>query len=83
MRVNLKLFAMLQDLLPPGTPDHTLPLDLEEGTTARQVIERMRIPKEMAHLVMIDGTHLLPQEINERPLQEGDTLAIFPPIAGG
>ena len=83
MRIKLRLFAMLETRLPPGSEDHTMELELPGSATARRVIEQMQIPPSMAPLVMIDGTHLPPAEIDQRPLQEGETLSIFPPIAGG
>ena len=83
MRIYLKLFAMLDHLLPPGSKDHTAELDVPEGTTPRVLIQRFNIPPQLAHLVMIDGTHLLPKEIDTRVIKEGETVYIFPPIAGG
>jgi molybdopterin synthase sulfur carrier subunit len=83
MRIYLKLFAVLEKLLPPGTKDHTLELDVPEGTTPRAIIQRMQIPPPLANLVLVDGIHLLKEEIDTRKLQEGESLSIFPPIAGG
>lgn len=74
---------MLREKLPPESNGEELDLELEEGTTAQHVIDRFDIPPPMAHLVMINGYHLLPDEVRNRPLQDGETLAIFPPIAGG
>jgi len=83
MRIYLKLFAMLENRLPPGTKDHTMELEVDPGTTPRHVIERMQIPPALANLVLIDGVHLLKTEIDSRVLKEGESLSIFPPIAGG
>jgi molybdopterin converting factor small subunit len=83
MHITLKLFAMLDHLLPPGSVDHTAELDVPPDTTARHIIEKFRIPPPLAHLVMIDGIHLLPKEVESRLLREGETIYIFPPIAGG
>jgi molybdopterin converting factor small subunit len=47
------------------------------------VLEQLQIPHELACLLMIDGVHLTRAEVRERPLRDGETLAIFPPIAGG
>ncbi len=83
MKITVKLYAMLQDKLPQGTKKNSVELDLPEGSTATVVIEHFKIPKEMAHLVMVNGKHLLPNEVRERPLKEGEVLAMFPPIMGG
>ena len=83
MKIKVKLFAMLQDLLPPGSKDQMMELEVPEGSTPTYVIERLKIPEGMAHLVMLDGYHLLPDERHSRAIQPDEVLAIFPPIAGG
>lgn len=83
MIIKLKLFAMLQDRLPPGSKDHTMELEVPAGATPAQVVTQMQIPEEMAHLVLLDGRHLTREEREHMALHEGDVLSIFPPIAGG
>lgn len=84
MQVNFKLFAMLQDYLPAeARKANTLALDLAEGTTIHQVIERFALPLKSCHLVLVDGHFVPPAERASRTLREGETLAIWPPIAGG
>ena len=83
MKITLKLFMMLRDNLPPGNDGEKVELEVEEGTRPVDIIKKYEIPREMAHLVMVDGYHLLPEEIEHRALKPGEVLAIFPPIAGG
>ncbi len=83
MKITFKLFAMLKEKLPPEAKGEEVELEVEEGTRPIDLIQRFEIPREMAHLVMIDGYHLLPDEVENRVLQPGEVLAIFPPIAGG
>ncbi|RLJ65195.1 sulfur carrier protein ThiS [Sulfurisoma sediminicola] len=84
MRVTFKLFAMLQDYLPlEARMNNALALDLPEGTTIQQVIERFALPQKSCHLVLIDGNFVPPAERDGRRLKDGETLAIWPPIAGG
>lgn len=83
MIIRVKLFAMLREKLPPDSNGEEMDIVVGDGTTARGIIDQLQIPPELAHLVMIDGYHLLPEEILSRPLQAGETLAIFPPVAGG
>ena len=80
MSVTVLLFASYADAL--GTS--SLHLEIEDGSTVRQLVGRLR---ERA------GTHALPPEpmvaVNERyargdhALSAGDTVAIIPPVAGG
>ena len=37
----------------------------------------------MVHLVLVNGVYVPPAERATRTLEEGDVLAIWPPIAGG
>jgi sulfur carrier protein ThiS len=84
MRITFKLFAMLQDYLPAeGKRDNALSVDLMEGTTILQVIERFGVPLKSCHLVLVDGHFVPSTERGRRALKEGETLAIWPPIAGG
>ncbi len=84
MRITFKLFATLQDYLPPeGRKTNALTLDLEEGTTVDQIVERFSLPRKLVHLVLIDGNFVPPAERVGRILREGETLAIWPPVAGG
>lgn len=84
MRITFKLFAMLQDYLPAeARQNNALAVDLQDGTTILQVIERFGVPLKSCHLVLIDGHFVPPTERGTRALQEGETLAIWPPIAGG
>ena len=83
MIVKVKLFAILRDMLPAGTDGHEVDVDVPDGATPLDVIRRLEIPEELAHLVMVNGFHLLRDDLRTRALQVGDVLSIFPPIAGG
>lgn len=74
---------MLRNKLPPDSNGEETELDLAEGATAQTVIEQLQIPPALANLVMVDGSHLLKEEIRSRPLKAGETVSIFPPVAGG
>jgi len=84
MKVTLKLFAALQDYLPlEARMTNALALDLDEGTTVQQVIERFALPPQSCKLVLIDGNFVPAAERASRHLRNGETLAIWPPVAGG
>ncbi len=84
MKIVFKLFASLQDYLPvEAKTSNALVLDLEEAATVQQVIERFALPRKSCHLVLIDGHFVPPAERPIRVLREGETLAIWPPVAGG
>ncbi|MDZ4250978.1 MAG: MoaD/ThiS family protein [Sulfuritalea sp.] len=84
MKVIFKLYATLQDYLPAeAKKTNALTLELDAATTIQQIIERFALPQKLVHLVLIDGNFVPPGERAARVLQEGETLAIWPPVAGG
>ena len=51
MKISLKLYASLRDLLPPDTPWTGVVIDVPLDVTPNQVIDQYRVPRAMAHLV--------------------------------
>ncbi|MFN3985210.1 MAG: MoaD/ThiS family protein [Rhodocyclaceae bacterium] len=83
MKIAFKLFASLSDYLPAERKGNRLELDVDEATTVADLIARYRIPRESAHLVLVNGVFVPPAARTSTVLNEGDELAIWPPIAGG
>lgn len=82
MRITLKLYASLGAYLPAQAREHAVTLDVVPGTSADALIDRHNIPRALAHLVLRNGVYLAPEQ-RSQALAEGDTLAIWPPVAGG
>lgn len=84
MHVRVKLFASLSSLLPDGVKPHEgVVLELADDTTPAELIEQLRIPPGMAHLVLRNGEYL-PPPLREQPvLCNDDVFAVWPPVAGG
>lgn len=83
MRIRLKLFATLGQFLPPGATANAVDVDLPDGATAHAALDRLKVPRGMLHLVMVNGVYLDAPARDGRPLADGDTLAAWPPVAGG
>ena len=83
MRVRLKLFANLSQYLPPGAERNLALVDVPQGSTPHQVMDLYRVPRDQAHLVVLNGIFLMPHQRNSLVLSEDDTLALWPPVAGG
>lgn len=83
MEITLKLYAGLSQYLPEDSVKHSTKLDISASETAVSIIEKFNVPKESAHLVLLNGTYLDAAEREQRTFSEGDTLAIWPPVAGG
>ncbi len=74
MKIRIKLFATLRE----GRFEERVE-DLTTGSTVATVIESLRIPDREVKIIFVNNRHAG----REKPLQEGDTLALFPPIGGG
>ena len=81
--VTFKLYAGLSQYLPPGAVAHAVQLDLPSHPTPNQVIDAHGVPRRLAHLVLVNGVFVPPGERDSLILQDGDTLAVWPPVAGG
>ena len=83
MKITFKLFATLSDYLPQERQGNELPLEVNEGTSIMDLVERFQLPIKLVHLVLVNGKYIKPEDRPCYPLQENDVLAIWPPVAGG
>jgi sulfur-carrier protein len=79
MRIEVKLFANFREFLPAGANQYSVFLEVDEGTTIAQILERLRIPESIPMITLINGLH----RNFEDPVHPGEVLSIFPPVAGG
>ena len=71
MNITVKLFASLAKHLPPEAKGNIVRIDVPDGTTPLDVVQRMQVPEKMAHLVVINGVYVAPEDRGRRALQEG------------
>ena len=83
MEITLKLYAGLSQYLPENSKQHSTNLDISSSETALSLLDKFNVPKESAHLVLLNGVYLEPEEREKPKFSEGDTLAVWPPVAGG
>jgi molybdopterin converting factor small subunit len=81
MKIEIKLFATLRKHLPPNADGSSATIEVADGLTVGGLIEHLKIPKELAQLVLVNGVNI--EGDYARTLEEGDTVSIFPPVAGG
>lgn len=79
MRIQIKLIANFRELLPPGSKNGIVELDLPNGTTVREAITRFDIPLDGSSVIVLNG---LTVDLNT-PLNEGDRITAFSAIEGG
>jgi molybdopterin synthase sulfur carrier subunit len=74
MKLEIKLFASLQKFMPNAEN-----VDLDDNCTVLDLLKKIGInPSEVA-IILVNGQHV---ELDQT-LSEGETVAFFPPIAGG
>lgn len=83
MQIQFKLYATLAELLPADAVNNAVSLDVPEDTTPHQLIDQFNVPRPKAHLVLVNGVYIEPENRDDALLKPGDTLIIFPPVAGG
>ena len=83
MEITLKLYAGLTRYLPEGSKNHSTKLEISGKETAISILEKFQVPKDSAHLVLLNGIYLEPDERNKSIFKDGDTIAVWPPVAGG
>lgn len=73
--IQLKLFANLQNFMPPTADNFAI----EAGLTIGALLARLDIPEDKIKLVFVDGVRAELTTI----LDGGERVGIFPPVGGG
>ncbi len=79
MRVEVRLFATLRRYVPHLGVGEPLYVNVPEGATARDVLERLGVPPEEVKIIMRNNRQV---DMDTR-LEEGDRLAFIPAVGGG
>ena len=87
MNIRVKLYARLDRYFPEGTAQgatgNEADLEVAKGTTPAAVFRQLKLPKEVCHLVLVNGVFVAPGDRDTQALADGDHLAVWPPVAGG
>ncbi len=83
MRVTVKLYATLSDYLPAGSKNNRLEVEVADSVTVNAVLAPFLLPPKLTHLVLLNGVFIPPEARSLTSVAEGDTIAVWPPIAGG
>ena len=79
MKVEVRLFANLAKLLPPGSQNKRATVTVKKGATIADLFDKLKLPPKTTNVVMVNGVH----RDKDAELDEGDVVSVFPPIAGG
>ena len=79
MKVEIKLFFNFSEFLPPDSDNKAAYMTLEDGTTVQGLIDHLGLPEQVPKTVLVNGR----KADEHTALKEDDSVAIFPPMAGG
>lgn len=84
MKVEVRLFASLREKLPDALRGRAT-LELPDEASLKDLLDSLEIEPHLAQMVLVNGVQA-PRDPAAREalrLGSGDTVAIFPPVAGG
>jgi molybdopterin converting factor small subunit len=79
VKIEVRLFATLAAYLPDESDGRSATLEVADRSTVADAVRLLGIPDDMPFIAMIDGR----DAALDRPLGDGETLSLFPPLAGG
>ncbi len=79
MKVKVRLYATLRQYMPGIALGESVEIVLPDGTTVGGLIGHLGIPPNEVKVSMVGGLFKEPDYV----LEEGDDVALFPPIGGG
>jgi molybdopterin converting factor small subunit len=91
MQIQVQLFSILRDCLPPSADRGQATITLPQGSTLADLLAHLGIDRRLGHeagqvmantgwQVLVSGKY---EADMARVLQDGDQVRIFPPVAGG
>lgn len=83
MNITFKLYASLTQYLPADAERNIATIDIADSASVHDILEQYRVPREAAHLILVNGFYIEPEERDSAIFKENDVLAIWPPVAGG
>lgn len=79
MKIEVALFATLSKYLPPGAQNRRAVIEVKDGATVREILNQLGIPPDLPNILLVNGR----QAPENTALKDGETLSVFPPLAGG
>jgi hypothetical protein len=84
LRLTIKLYAGLERHLPENAKDNAAIVTVADQASVNDIIRQCNVSMDQAHLVLRNGVYIPPAQRDASGFfVDGDTLAIWPPVAGG
>jgi molybdopterin converting factor small subunit len=79
MKVRLKLIASYRKLLPPGTQNSTIEVEVPPGTSVAALVGQFGVPLTEDSVIVVNGLSVDWETV----LNAGDEVSAFSAMAGG
>ena len=79
MRVSVRLHGILRRHHPGPDPHAPHEVEVAEHSVVRDLVSALGLPDDLILAASVNGEASEP----DRPLNEGDRVSLFPPVAGG
>ena len=79
MKVYVKLLNVYRKYLPDDAQGAAYSLQVPDGTRVEELLAQVSVPADESQVVLVNGHTPLAEQV----LKEGDTITIFPAMAGG
>lgn len=82
MNLTVKLYGTLRRHRPEtaeGAPHHPFPITLPENSTINDLVTLLQIKDGAVNAAALNGEAVS----NDTTMNDGDTISLFPPAAGG
>lgn len=74
MEIEVRLFASLRKYT-----NQKDKIELEDGASVSDFLQRIGVPPSEVAIILVNGRHAA----QDQPLHDGETVSLFPAIAGG
>lgn len=79
MLVEVRVFSGLEKFLSQKSFGEPMPVELAQGGTVQDILEKLGIPVDQVFTILVNGKHQTLDYI----VNEGERVSFFPPVGGG
>ncbi|MTI81276.1 MAG: MoaD/ThiS family protein [Firmicutes bacterium] len=79
MLLEVRLYSGLEIYVENVKYGKPFQVELPSGGTGRQLLDKLNIPQEQVFSILVNGIH----RDRDDQMEDGDRVALFPPVGGG
>ena len=83
MQISVTLFGGLRHYLPAGSSFNKCMVDIDDGASLAQLLERLPVPSDKPYMVLLNDEKVADNRYGEITIEGDDAVVLLPPIKGG